>query len=231
MAGRRFVIGDIHGAHRALLQCFGRSGFNRDTDLLISLGDLCDGWPDVRRVFDELLGIRNRILILGNHDEWLLQWFETGAAPDIWLTQGGSLTIRSFKDRKKDKYLGLLKESKLFHVIENKLFVHGGFSPDIPLEQQERRVLLWDRTLVSTALNLFQAGEDGPVTSYDTVYVGHTPTINYGWTQPFRGCGICMMDTGAGWPGGVLTIMDIDSGETYRSDVINLIYSLDKGRT
>ncbi len=55
MVKRRFVIGDIHGAHRALLQCFERSGFDRQNDLLICLGDLCDGWPDVDKVFDELL--------------------------------------------------------------------------------------------------------------------------------------------------------------------------------
>lgn len=41
---RRFVVGDIHGAHKALVQCLERSGFNRDEDFLVSLGDLCDGW-------------------------------------------------------------------------------------------------------------------------------------------------------------------------------------------
>ena len=43
---RTFVIGDIHGAHKALIQCFERSGFDHSSDRLISLGDACDDCPD-----------------------------------------------------------------------------------------------------------------------------------------------------------------------------------------
>lgn len=37
---REFVIGDIHGAYRALRQCLTRSDFNYDHDHLICLGDV-----------------------------------------------------------------------------------------------------------------------------------------------------------------------------------------------
>ena len=70
---RRFVIGDIHGGYKALLQCLERSGFDPAADLLVSLGDVCDGWPEVHKVIDELLRIRNFKMVLGNHDLWALQ--------------------------------------------------------------------------------------------------------------------------------------------------------------
>ena len=86
---RRFVIGDIHGANAALAQCFERSGFNIHTDLLICLGDYCDRWPEVNKVFDTLLTVKNQVLLLGNHDHWAMDWFLYNKAPEIWLIQGG----------------------------------------------------------------------------------------------------------------------------------------------
>ncbi|HJZ41570.1 MAG TPA: metallophosphoesterase [Bacteroidales bacterium] len=227
---RRFVIGDIHGAHRAMVQCFERSGFDRENDLLICLGDLCDSWPDVDKVFEELLRIRNLTLLLGNHDQWLLDWFLTGESPDIWLMQGGDITVTAFKGGVPSRYVELLKSAGLYHILGNNLFVHGGFLPDRPIEQQDKEIFLWDRSLVKTALLHKHRGEDVKITRYNKVYVGHTPTINYSESKPIIACGVCMLDTGAGWPGGVLTIMDIDTGEYCSSDVVNDLYNEFKGR-
>lgn len=89
---RTFVIGDIHGAHKALVQCLERCGFDRTKDRLITLGDVCDGWPEVKECVDELLTIENRIDIVGNHDLWFYQYMITGIHPDNWR-QGGMLAI------------------------------------------------------------------------------------------------------------------------------------------
>ena len=51
---RTFAIGDIHGAYKALVQCFERSGFDYENDRLIVLGDVCDGYPEVKQCIDEL---------------------------------------------------------------------------------------------------------------------------------------------------------------------------------
>ncbi len=37
---KTFVVGDIHGAYRALLQCFEHSGFDRKKDRLIKNADI-----------------------------------------------------------------------------------------------------------------------------------------------------------------------------------------------
>ena len=73
---KTFVLGDIHGAYKALTQVLDQSRFDYEKDTLISLGDTCDGWPDTRKCFDELLKIKNLVYILGNHDFWALRWME-----------------------------------------------------------------------------------------------------------------------------------------------------------
>lgn len=44
--GNTYVMGDIHGAHKAFIQCLERSNFDYDNDILIQLGDVADGWSE-----------------------------------------------------------------------------------------------------------------------------------------------------------------------------------------
>ena len=224
MIMRRFVIGDIHGAHRAMMQCFERSGFDREQDLLVSMGDLGDGWPDTDKVFDELLTVKNLILILGNHDLWLLKWLQTGAEPEIWLSQGGNDTINSLRNNPAESYRNLLESARLYWITDNCLFVHGGIIPEIPLDKQDAQVFLWDRSLVMQALQSENTEINSRLTTWDKVFVGHTPTINFDSLSPIITSGVYMMDTGAGWPGGVLTIMDIDTEEYHSSEKVEKLY-------
>lgn len=228
---KRFVMGDIHGAFLAMEQCFLRSGFDPNEDMLIVLGDLCDSWPDSGRVLEALLRIPNRVLLLGNHDNWLLDWFRKGDAPGIWLLQGGEITLSSLGKGPHKKYRELLDNARLFYELDNQLFVHGGIHLDKPIGEQDQRTFLWDRSLVSEALKRKSASAEKNLTGYEKVFVGHTPTINLGITEPIRACEIVMMDTGAGWPGGYLTLMDIDSGEYFQSDPVSGLYPGSRGRT
>lgn len=221
---RRFVIGDIHGAHKALIQCLEKSSFDPQSDLLISLGDLCDRWPEVNRVFDTLLKVKNLVLLLGNHDQWALEWFLHGEAPEIWLMQGGDITMESYANGVPKTHVDLLAHAALFHELDNKLFVHGGFNPELDINNQNSDLLLWDRKLIRSALLCKKQGTEKHLTSYDEVYVGHTPTINFDETVPIKACEVYLMDTGAGWPGGVLTMMNIDNKEFFQSDPVDKLY-------
>ena len=154
-----FVIGDIHGAHKALMQCIERSGIEPESDALICLGDVADSWPEVPQCFDTLLEFRNLIYVIGNHDEWLLEWFKTGYAPAIWTSQGGIATLEAYQkllitrdfDRIK-KHQHLLEHAFTYYVdADNNLYLHGGFDWHIPLEQNSRFQLIWDRHLWETA--------------------------------------------------------------------------------
>lgn len=94
---RTFVVGDIHGAHIPLQQCLERCGFRRGIDKLITLGDICDGWPYVYECVEILLSIPDvdRIDIVGNHDQWFSFWLDNLHHPDGW-SQGGKGTAQSY---------------------------------------------------------------------------------------------------------------------------------------
>lgn len=227
---RRFVIGDIHGAYKALIQCFERSGFSREHDTLVCLGDVCDSWPEVDKVFDELLLVKDLIFLLGNHDHWALDWFTNRNEPEIWLIQGGEATREAYPDEIPEKHISMLRDARLYYTMDRKLFVHGGVIPGISLENHSKHDLIWDRSLVHTAIHYKHSGFERNITDFEEVYVGHTPTINYGQLLPIKACEIFMMDTGAGWPGGVLTMMDVDGKDVYQSDVVSSLYPGIRGR-
>jgi len=241
--GKIFAIGDIHGNYKALMQCFERSKFDYQKDRLICLGDVVDGHVEVKRCIDELMKIKDLILILGNHDKWFMDWLQTGNKPKIWLKQGGQETIDSFnvkwtgygvKPDIDNKYLDFFKNAILYYKHQNRLFVHGGIDPRLPLSKQKNMVLLWDRNLIQVAKSLYEFqnkylsnefndyGEK--LTTFKEIYIGHSSTQGLAKTTfPIKYCEIRNLDTGAGWSG-KLTIMNVKTNEFFQSDLSDTLY-------
>lgn len=222
----RYVIGDIHGAYKALSQVLD-CNFDNDNDLLISLGDVADGWPEVVECFDRLMEIKNLIYIMGNHDYWLREYLQTGEKPHIWTSQGGLATIQSYEKNpdKKKPHLKFLQSAKPYHVLDNMLFVHGGFNPYEDISMQNPYDLAWDRILVEMAIY----GYDMDI-SYKEVFVGHTTTSYIApGLKPVHKDKIWMLDQGCGWEG-KLTLMNIDTKEYFQSDIVKNLYPNHKGR-
>lgn len=220
------MMGDIHGAYRALTQCLERSSFDYQNDHLIALGDVADGWPETKQCIDELLTIKNLTYIFGNHDFWTLEWMETGAIEDVWYRQGGKATIESYHGTIPPEHVTLLRNAKPFFKLDGKVFVHAGVIRGYALEQHSLQTLLWDRDLSRTAIDFFQHGKIQKLTDFDAVYIGHTP-ISGG--KPVKACDVWLMDTGAGWSG-VLSIMNIDTEEFFTSDPVPELYPGIEGR-
>jgi serine/threonine protein phosphatase 1 len=44
---RTLVMGDIHGAYKALVQCLEKAKYDPSADTLILLGDVTDRYPDL----------------------------------------------------------------------------------------------------------------------------------------------------------------------------------------
>ncbi len=229
---KRFVVGDIHGAHKALVQCLKRSKFDPTKDLLISLGDICDGWPEVNKVMDELLRIKSLKMILGNHDAWTLRWMKDGWMEDIWTSQGGLATMESYRrDRTNvpESHKNLLRSAVLFLELNNKLFVHGGINPALEIAKQDPELLLWDRDLLNDAISVNKRNPDHRYGQWDDIFVGHTTTEVYKTLKPIHACNVWAIDTGGGWSG-KLTLMDIDSHEYWQSDLVPDLYPHIRGR-
>ena len=224
---RTFVLGDIHGAYRALRQCLERASFHPETDHLIALGDVADGWPETKACIDQLLSLKNLTYLLGNHDYWTLEWMQTGVGNVNWYEQGGKATVESYQGTVPDSHIHFLKQALPFFLKDNRLFVHAGFDPDRPIEDQSLHTLIWDRSFARMALNFHANGEPGKLTVYDEVYLGHTPTSS---AKPIHAGSVWLMDTGAGWSGN-LTMMNIETREMFTSDPVPQLYPGIEGRS
>ena len=223
---RTFAIGDIHGAHKALLQCLERSGFDYEKDRLVVLGDIVDGWPETPQCIEELLKIENLIIVMGNHDKWVDHWFKLGATLDIWTSQGGQATVEAYRIRPDllEKHHDFFKQAHYYFVDEeNCLYIHGGFRPYLSIEEQSPEVLMWDRDLAIDAMR-------GPVfiQKYREVFLGHTTTERVSMKPVISG-NVILLDQGAGW-GGKLSIMNVETKEFWQSDIVKNLYPGIKGR-
>lgn len=187
---RVLVVGDIHGGHKALLQCLERSNFDYEKDTLISLGDIADGWNEVPECVEELLKIKKLIPIRGNHDDWAYQWLKYGIANRMWLQQGGQATFDAYTIYHPDLMIKHEKEffaKQISYYIdeENRGFVHGGFVSRLGLGHDHTHTnYMWDRDLWSLAMmsnSQIHFDEDGLPSAqrffkHKEVFVGHTTT-------------------------------------------------------
>lgn len=242
---RTFCVGDMHGSLKGFLQCLERSGFDKEKDKLISLGDITDGYPDVKELINELLTIKNLVFIKSNHDEWALEWMKTGYIEHMWATQGGRATLNSYGYDQSNvpvTHINLIENAHWYHTIGGedsipsgmnpmRLFVHGGIDPNKPLEKQSHNLLIWDRDLVKMALTNNSRQSTKPrkqsykFGGFDEIFVGHTSTTyTVNKDVPTKLCNVWMLDTGAGYYDGKLSIMDIDTHEYWQSDKSKNLY-------
>ena len=247
---KTYILGDIHGAYKALIQCLERSDFNKKEDLLITLGDIVDGWSQSVECIDELLTIKNRIDIKGNHDYWAEEYLKFGVTPSIWLSQGGSATLESYlkmlgtdcAKEKSEQHRKFFKDQHYYYIDDkNRLFVHGGFDWKIDFKNNQPHDMMWDRHAFQTACQwetfsrVHPTEEKTYFKEFREVFVGHTATNGRnGWRieptdKPLHVSNLWNLDQGAGWFG-KLTIMNVDTKEYWQSDNVNDLYPDEKGR-
>lgn len=185
---RRLVVGDIHGNYRGFKQALQRAGFDYEEDVLISLGDLCDGHSETFEVIEELLKIKNKIMVKGNHDDWWNDFLTTGIPATNWM-QGQAATGFSYAKNcmingnparaVDEQHMGILRNLKPYMIPQShkdlfknqlpyyedekgRLFIHGGFNRHYKLDDQDEFVYWWDRDLWSQALS-WEAMVRGPL--------------------------------------------------------------------
>lgn len=221
---RTFVIGDIHGAYKALIQCLERSGFDKENDTLISIGDVCDGFNEVKACVNELLTIKNLIYIMGNHDDWFANYIKHGITPHFWLSQGGRATLESYNGGipKAHQKLFLNSPYKYFDENRNQFFVHGGFSLEYEIKDQTPEMFMWERDMFLTVVKMSIKNPDKKIQleDFSDVFIGHTRT---GTQKPVHIGNLWNLDQSAGYDGW-LTIMDVDTKEYWQSDCVLDLY-------
>jgi serine/threonine protein phosphatase 1 len=218
MSKRRFCVGDIHGKLTALNEVLDISGFDNDKDQLITMGDIVDGGEHTKGVVDRLLEIKNRIDIRRNHCQWFMGWMDSDPriiyVNYIWQNQGGYATQRSYDydvQNIPESHKDFFRNQVIYYIDkENRIFVHGGFDPNIPIEKQDPNFIMWDRDLIKYARAQVIKG-------YSKVFVGHTTVQFYSKNEiakPKIFNNLIMTDCGGGW-NGRLALINVENPEEY----------------
>lgn len=211
---RVLAIGDIHGGYKGMIQALERAKFDSENDTLIVLGDVCDGWNEVYEVIDYLSSLSNCIYLIGNHDQWFLDWMEYGTHPAHWL-QGGEGTLQSYSNHCNKPYIPskgafqayihkydipdhhrdfLNKGQYFLEIFKNNkkyLFVHGGYNRHFPItdpvHNNGKSILIWDRDFISSARSFSEAVTQKFKLNgdYDNVFIGHTATPNWNYKKSY----------------------------------------------
>ena len=69
---RLFIVGDIHGCYKTLMEGLKQISYNSESDVLISTGDLVDRGNDNYKVVEFFSKTENTFSVLGNHDQFCL---------------------------------------------------------------------------------------------------------------------------------------------------------------
>jgi serine/threonine protein phosphatase 1 len=170
---RAYVVGDIHGRldlFDALIHAIDRDEAESappGKSIVVLLGDLVDRGPESAQVVArarEWQARRPVRILAGNHEEMFLEAFEDRAILRHFLKHGGRETILSYGVTAQQFNEASLEELQqlMHHAVPRHdrdflagfedyiemgdyLFVHAGIAPDVPLEEQQRRDMLWIR--------------------------------------------------------------------------------------
>lgn len=134
---RILAIGDVHGCAQVLSDLLELLKVNQQ-DHVIFLGDLINRGPDTPGVLNIIRNLQaKKTLILGNHEDRLLQYHATGNESILKVVDLPTLKIL------KDEDWRLLKTMVPNYYAKeyNTVFVHGGFVPGIPWYEQPKETV------------------------------------------------------------------------------------------
>jgi serine/threonine protein phosphatase 1 len=210
-----FAIGDMHGCLDKLKELMNKIGIDKQNDTLVLIGDYIDRGESCREVVDYVIRLKDEfkktICLLGNHEQMLMRFLD-GVDEEIYLNNGGRMTLRSYgillSDDIQERKLKIPAEHRQFfesllpyYETDNYIFVHAGLKPGFPLKEQSLEDILWIR------YEFIETKDDfGKI-----VVFGHTPLFS-----PLINKNMIGIDTGAVY-GGKLTCVELPEIKIYQA--------------
>lgn len=226
---RILAVGDVHGMYEKLIALMEKIQFNPKEDLLVFLGDYIDRGPQSIECLDYVIALQEQypeqvICLKGNHEAMCSDYYRYEGHRHsymmegndfqsvlIWLDNGGTGTHKQFKKLRKSELMKRLRWMRTLpnhYEVDNYYFCHAGIEPNIPLENQREKDLLWIR-------RWFIKMYDGKI----TIVVGHTPVqqLNFEPVPQFLSNHIILCDTGSFIDGGKLSCVDVLNKKFWQS--------------
>jgi len=174
-AGERlYAIGDMHGRldlvdrmHELIrADAAGRAAAHVT---VVYLGDYVDRGPASKHLVDRLLqaplGPFETVYLKGNHEDLMLEFLDRGTQGRVWLINGGDATFASYGvtppsihddesygparraliDAMPAGHRAFFEGLRVIYRAGDYAFVHAGVRPDVALEAQNERDLIWIR--------------------------------------------------------------------------------------
>ena len=167
-----YVLSDIHGEGDRFHRMLERIGFSSE-DTLYILGDVIDRRSDGIDLLREIMASPNMVMLLGNHEYMMLQYFRPGSTvmdAIRWNRNGNTPTLESFQElpsQDREEILSFLRTRQTHLHLElngKKYYLVHGF----PGENAHDEV--WGRPHIE---------DENPVPDR-TLLIGHTPVVVLG---------------------------------------------------
>ncbi|MCG8708598.1 metallophosphoesterase [Brenneria sp. 4F2] len=200
-----FVVGDIHGCYQRLLDALAARGFDRQADLLISVGDLIDRGPDSPACLS-LLDESWFTAVCGNHEQMAREALSEDNGW-LWARNGGRWYSSLDEGEKRLAARRIMQTADLPLVIEANIggrhyvIAHADYPADDyafgkAVDEDE---LVWGRNRITRAM----ADEGTRIAGAHLFIFGHTPLH-----KPLIFFNQLYIDTGAVF-GGRLTLIQL----------------------
>lgn len=180
-----YVIPDIHGQLTELQLILDRILPLRNSDgvkdTIIFLGDYIDRGYDSPLVLDKLIELKKQyedqiVFLIGNHEMMFLEAMIPFPNKHLfWMNNGGDITLSAYLDRANyhldnpyelprsriadyipKEHIEFIMSLKHYHETDDFIFAHAGLDPFTPLEEQDKAVFYWDRSLYNNIKNVFR---------------------------------------------------------------------------
>lgn len=225
MIKRNIIFGDIHGCCKSLTALLEKIKPEVGKDRLIFLGDLFDRGPDSLDVYITVQKLADHfgddfVLLMGNHEDYLLQPKLTKQQRTVWERVGRQATVMSFRNagmQMEDTIPWLQEHVLLFWRNDRFQCVHAGALIE-PLEANDHFTLIHDHGIVMENRYSGKLTVTGHIALPSVTWFSGDEKTNEMFeeekTYVLPEKGIICIDTGSG-KGGKLTAMIIEGNGFY----------------
>lgn len=221
LEGKDYVVGDIHGSFRQLMNILLKMDFDFKKDRLFSVGDLCDRGLHSEEIL-KWMNYEWFIPVIGNHESLVIGYSQQIINFEILIRVGAEWWFHIDENNQK-KILNYFENLPIAIEVETNVGKVGIVHANCPLDSWEdfKSILLTEEGYKygNKAIWTYAKEENKKtIEDIDYVVVGHTTLHNsQQWNNMF------LIDTGATYESGFFTILDLQTLKPVDYKSMNLV--------